>query len=133
MGLANRPVVRRGLMLGVMTLGVFGLGGDAEAQDRPKAEAPVATSARRVPPYFGQVGLSAEQREKIYTIRARHQARIVELKKELQSASVKELAECEAVLNDAQRAQLNERRAARKANSGRSPATVDGGGDSGSE
>lgn len=111
----------RWMPLALMTLSVLGADlavSTTRGQDRPARLAgtaePAATSARRVPPYFGQVGLTPEQREKIYSIRARHQARIVDLKKELQDASVKEMAECEAVLTDAQREQLNQKRAARK-------------------
>lgn len=90
------------------------------AQDDPKpAPAPAAKAprdpARRVPPLFNQVGVTGEQKEKIYALRAKHQSRIATLKAQLDEARKVELAECEAVLTDAQRDQLAKRRAERLA------------------
>ena len=92
------------------------------AQDDPKpapAPAPAAKAprdpARRVPPLFNQVGVTGEQKEKIYALRTKHQSRIATLKAQLDEARKVELAECEAVLTDAQRDQLAKRRAERLA------------------
>jgi hypothetical protein len=67
---------------------------------------------RRVPSYFGQVGLSTEQRESIYKIRGKHQPRIQELQKQIDSLRAEELRECETVLTDSQKQQLQQFRAA---------------------
>ncbi len=66
---------------------------------------------RRVPNYFGQLGLSDAQKDSIYKIQAKHQPQIEALEKQLEDLRVQMLKECESVLTDAQRAMLNERRA----------------------
>lgn len=79
-----------------------------------KPEAPAAkaaaTAPRRVPNYFGQLGLSREQRDSIYKVVEKHQARIEELKKELAEANDKMVEECETLLDDAQKKSLQARR-----------------------
>jgi hypothetical protein len=67
-----------------------------------------------VPTYFSKVGLTAEQKERIYSIRGKHQAEMEELKRRLEEGQSKELAECESVLNDAQKKQLEQFRATAK-------------------
>jgi hypothetical protein len=51
-----------------------------EAKAAKKAYDP----SRRVPPYFGQVGLTPEQREKVYKVRAAYFERIAALKAQLE-------------------------------------------------
>jgi Spy/CpxP family protein refolding chaperone len=68
--------------------------------------------ARRVPPGYGQIGLTPEQREKIYGIRAKHMEKITALEKELDTLRKKMDDECETVLTDSQKKILTERRAA---------------------
>ncbi|WP_406699687.1 hypothetical protein V5E97_12590 [Singulisphaera sp. Ch08] len=79
-----------------------------------KTEAPTAkptsTSLRRVPTYFGQIGLTREQKDSIYQVVAKHQSRIEELKKELAEANAKMVQECETLLDDAQKKSLESRR-----------------------
>jgi hypothetical protein len=64
----------------------------------------------RVPPYFGSVGLSAEQREAIFKIRAQHLERIEALQLQIQEEESKMMAESEAVLTEDQRKELERRR-----------------------
>jgi len=71
-------------------------------------------ATRRVPPYFNQVGLSPEQREEIYKIRAKHMERIEALQQQLEEQEAKMLADSEGVLTDAQRRLLEQRRDAAK-------------------
>ncbi len=66
---------------------------------------------RRVPNYFGQLGLSEAQKEAIYKIQAKHQPKIEELEKQLEDLRAQALRECESVLSDAQKRMLAERRA----------------------
>jgi Spy/CpxP family protein refolding chaperone len=82
-------------------------------EPKAKAKAKPATKAdpsRRVPDYFGQIGLTDEQRESIYKIQGKHQARIDELEKEIDEIRAKSLGECEAVLTDMQKQMLEQRR-----------------------
>jgi hypothetical protein len=67
---------------------------------------------RRVPDFFGQIGLTPVQRETIYKIRGTHQARIDELEKQVVEIQAQMLVECEGVLTDTQRQLLTQRRAA---------------------
>jgi hypothetical protein len=95
-------------------------GGSLRAQDpggtgaaaRTKVAKRATDPTRRVPYYFGQLGLSDEQRETIYEIQARHQPKIEALEKQIEETRAQSLKECEAVLSDAQRKMLAERRAA---------------------
>ncbi len=66
----------------------------------------------RVPPYFGQIGLSDEQREKIYKIQDKHAPAIDKLEAELKKARETELKDCEGVLTDAQKKELESKRKA---------------------
>jgi hypothetical protein len=66
---------------------------------------------RRVPNYFGQLGLSEAQKESIYKIQAKHQPTIDALERQLEDLRARSLKECESVLTDAQKRMLAERRA----------------------
>jgi Spy/CpxP family protein refolding chaperone len=106
--------------LGVVSLLFLGTLPLAAQQAPPgsstKTEAPAAksisTTPRRVPNYFGQLGLSPEQKDSIYKVVAKHQSRIDELKKELAEANDKMVQECESLLDDAQKKSLEARRTA---------------------
>ena len=104
----------------VMMAGTFPLGAQ-EAKPSPKAESagrPAAKRSsdpsRRVPPFFGQLGLTPEQREEIYTIRRKHQEKIDALTKQLADVQAEMLTECESVLDDTQKQMLETRRNARR-------------------
>jgi hypothetical protein len=77
----------------------------------PAARKPV-DPARRVPNFFDDVGLTGEQRETIYKIRAKHQARLDELKKQIAETNAQILEECEGVLTAPQKEVLAARRRA---------------------
>src|SRR5437868_9045369 len=72
-----------------------------------KSDAPAAKKkndpSRSVPNYFGQVGLTDEQRETIYKIQGKHQARIDELERQIDEIQAQMLRECEGVLTDTQK------------------------------
>jgi hypothetical protein len=95
------------LFIGMAVVGAGGLLAQ-EPGEAPKGNPTV----RRVPPYFGQVGLSPQQREMIYSIRGKYAGRAADLKRQLEQLQQQEMAECESVLNPTQRTQLAERRAA---------------------
>jgi hypothetical protein len=77
-------------------------------------KAPVATRvfdpARRVPSFFGQIGLTTEQREAIYTIQGKRQQEINDLQKQIAKIRADMLAECETQLTDTQKQLLESRR-----------------------
>jgi Spy/CpxP family protein refolding chaperone len=68
---------------------------------------------RRLPNYFGQIGLSPEQRESIYKIKSKTQEHIDSLEKQLASARADLMRDCESVLTDAQKQLLDQRRHAK--------------------
>lgn len=75
----------------------------------------LANQYRRVPNYFGQLGLSAEQRERIYDLRHPYYTKILELKDEIRKLQASEMADCEAVLAEDQRNTLTRLREEAKA------------------
>jgi hypothetical protein len=82
------------------------------AGETPKPAARKFDPARRVPDYFGQIGLTPDQRETIYGARAPHIARIEALEAQIVEARKAMQQECEAVLSPAQLQLLNQRRQA---------------------
>jgi hypothetical protein len=62
-----------------------------------------AKNFRRVPQYFGQVGISDQQRETIYAIREKYAIRQAQLEEELAGIQDKILIECEGVLTPEQK------------------------------
>jgi hypothetical protein len=63
---------------------------------------------KRLPRYYGKLGLSEGQREKIYGIQAKHESEIDKLAKQLADAKAKQEGECRKVLNADQKKQLSE-------------------------
>jgi septum formation inhibitor MinC len=102
-----------------MALGAWPLGAqEPKKADTPPAAAPVPVSparravdqVRRVPAFFGQIGLTADQREEIYKIRAKHLQRIGDLEKQIAQIRAEMQGECEKLLNDTQKQLLESRR-----------------------
>ncbi|MDR3638120.1 MAG: hypothetical protein P4L84_30220 [Isosphaeraceae bacterium] len=100
----------------VVLMGALSLVAQEAAAPKPAENAPKAKrsgdASRRVPDYFGDIGLSAEQKESIYKIREKHQSKIADLLKQVAAARKDELAECETVLSDTQKQFLEQRRRA---------------------
>src|SRR5438105_15939964 len=69
--------------------------------------------ARRVPAYFGQLGLSDDQRESIYKIQGKTMPKIEALEKQIQDLREQMIRECEGALTPAQKQILDQRRTAR--------------------
>jgi hypothetical protein len=67
---------------------------------------------RRVPDFFGQVGLTKEQREEIYKIREKRLQQVAELEKQVVQIRADMVAECEKILTDTQKQMLEARRRA---------------------
>jgi hypothetical protein len=65
-------------------------------------------SKRRLPRYYGKLGLSEAQREKIYGVQEKHSAEIEKLEKQLSDLREKQESECRKVLTPDQKKQLTE-------------------------
>ena len=94
---------------------------DAQEPAATKPAEPVAKkkhdAARRVPAYFGQIGLTAEQRASIYTIQTKRYEKIDALEQQIASEKAEMLAQCEGTLTETQKKLLeNLRRAAQEPN-----------------
>jgi Spy/CpxP family protein refolding chaperone len=101
--------------LGTLTLsaqesGTAKKGGTTEAKAAPKASA----AARRVPPHFTKLNITAEQRQQIYEVRGKYRERLAALQAQIDQLESEELAECEKVLTETQRKLLDQIRAAAK-------------------
>jgi hypothetical protein len=116
-------IAGRAGMAGAFFAVLIALGARPSAgQDSPpskeagKAAAPAAKRAydpaRRVPAYFGQIGLTPEQKESIYKIRAKHHQQVEALERQIAQIQSQMLAECEAVLTETQMQLLENRRRA---------------------
>jgi hypothetical protein len=104
-----------GLVLGTVAL-VAASSLPLAAQDpATKPSTPAKKKAelnRRVPSYFGQIGLTTEQRATIYGIQARHAEKIDELEKQILAEKAKMMEECEGVLTETQKKLLENLRKA---------------------
>lgn len=79
------------------------------------AAAPAKKLTGRLPPGYGKLGVSDEQRQKIYAIQHRYEQQITELEKQIEALEARVDEESQAVLTTAQKARLKEvRDAARK-------------------
>jgi hypothetical protein len=90
------------------------------AQEPPKNDGAAALPvtkrvydpSRRVPDFFGQIGLTPAQKEDVYKIRATHQKQIDELEKQVAKLRSEMVTECETVLTDTQKELLGNLRKA---------------------
>lgn len=106
--MARRPVV--GLLSGLLILA----GATAVEAQAPKEGSRAYNPTRRVPMYFGQVGLSESQREEIYNIRAKYYEQITNLKRQIEELEGKQSTDCDGVLSESQRKLLETLRNSRR-------------------
>jgi Spy/CpxP family protein refolding chaperone len=102
----------RAVGAGLATVVLMTAGTLIAQEGMPPAARRSGDSTRRVPDFFGQIGLTPEQREAIYKIRGKHQAKIDELEKQIDEVQAQMLGECEGVLTDTQKQMLAQRRKA---------------------
>jgi hypothetical protein len=89
----------------VLLMGQFPIAAQEPAAPS-KSAAPIAKKqdrSRRVPAYFGQIGLTTEQRASIYSIQAKRFEKIEALEKQIATEKAEMLADCEALLNETQK------------------------------
>lgn len=116
------------LATALMMLGSVGVAQWAGAQEPTARPADPALkrkhdAARRVPAYFGQIGLTTEQRATIYGIQSKRLEKIEALEQQIAAEKAEMLVQCEQSLTEIQRKLLdNLRRAAAEP---AAPKTVD--------
>ncbi len=84
---------------------------DPENQEEtgtPEPSPAVRVSARRLPDYFGMIGLSQTQKEKIYQVREQRLGEIEVLERKIQEIKDGIVADCEKVLTQTQLQLLQE-------------------------
>ncbi len=64
-------------------------------------------SKGRVPPHYGKLNLSKEQRNKIYEIKSGYKTQLDSLKKQLAELTKKQNSDCEGVLTASQKSTLD--------------------------
>ncbi len=82
----------------------------SEAKAKPAVAKRSFDAARRVPSYFGQLGLTDEQREAIYKIQGKHLPKIEALERQIAEIRIENLTECEGILTSAQKTLLEQKR-----------------------
>jgi hypothetical protein len=113
-----RRLVAVAVSAGAMTLLFSSLPLGAQEPKVPPSEtkttpAPAKRSfdpARRVPTYFGQLGLTNEQRESIYKVQGKHLPKIEALEKQITEIRAQNLTECEGILSASQKQLLDQKR-----------------------
>jgi hypothetical protein len=104
--------------LGLVAVVLMGwLPTEAQEPATPKPAAPNVKKkqdrSHRVPDYFGQIGLTEQQRSSIYGFQAKRYEKIEALEKQIAAEKAEMLADCEGVLNETPKKLLeNLRRAA---------------------
>jgi len=79
-------------------------------QSKAKTAKRAFDPARRVPMYFGQLGLTDEQKESIYALQAKQMPKIEALEKQVEDLRAQMLRDCEAMLSPTQKQLLEQRR-----------------------
>jgi hypothetical protein len=101
-------------LVAVVLMGAFPLAAQEPAASKPAA--PPARKkqdpSRRVPSYFGQIGLTTEQRASIYGIQAKRFEKIDSLERQIAEEKAGMLADSEGVLNETQKKLLDNLRKA---------------------
>jgi hypothetical protein len=104
----------RWLLLGVVAVvllaGGWSLGDDKKTDDKKpdeKKDTP-ATLRGQLPANYKKLGLSDEQKQKIYKIQGEYRTKILELSEQIKKLTADERAEYMKVLTDAQKARLKE-------------------------
>jgi hypothetical protein len=115
------PLVRRFVMVAAsaatLTMLCSRLPLIAQEPKAPQTETGAKTAkrvydpARRLPRYFGQIGLSDSQVEEVYKIQGKHMPKITVLEKQIEDLRAQMLRECEGVLKASQKQLLDQHRA----------------------
>jgi hypothetical protein len=85
----------------VIYLGTLGESA-SDAQDAP------AKIRGQLPANWGKLGLSTEQKQKVYAVQDKYDGKIADLEKQIQQLKKQEREEMEAILTEAQKLRLRE-------------------------
>ena len=91
------------LVLSIALLAVASTSGQDKKADKDEPAAKV-----KLPPYWGKLGLSDEQKEKYYKVHAAYKSKIDDLEKKLKEMKAEQKEEENKVLTEQQRAKYRE-------------------------
>jgi hypothetical protein len=94
-------------LIGVLALALF-IGGALHGQDKKDAKDTPAKVKGVLPANWGKLGLSDEQKQKVYKIQGEYGDKIAGLEKQLKELKETEKSEMTKVLTDAQKGLLKE-------------------------
>lgn len=98
-------MLRTGIAAGVVVIGLGLLAADQGFSQQDKADQAPAVKGK-LPKLFSKLGLTDEQRQKIFTIEADYSTKIDGLRKQIKSLQAQQKADLEKVLTDDQKAAL---------------------------
>jgi hypothetical protein len=99
----------KGLRLLAVAVGLVVVGSPWVAgQDPTKPKDPAPKMRGQLPPNWGKLGLSDEQKQKVYAAQTKYRDKIDSLKKQMADLLDQEKKEMESVLTDAQKTRLRE-------------------------
>ena len=108
-------VVAASLALALGTqLSVESTVGQEKAASKPAPAKVAKKPSGRLPPHYGKLGISGEQRKKIYGIQNGYKTQIADLQKQIDALKAKQNTEVAAVLTPDQKKKLEEHLAAAK-------------------
>jgi hypothetical protein len=95
-------------LLGAMFVVSGGLVGQEKKKEDAKKDEPVVKAKGMLPPNWGKLGLSDEQKQTIYKIQNKHDAEIEKLEAKIKELKETRLKEMRAVLTADQKKKLEE-------------------------
>lgn len=102
-------VVAASLALALGTqLSVESTVGQEKAASKPTPAKVAKKPAGRLPSHYGKLGISSEQRAKIYGVQATYKKQIADLQKQIDALKAKQNTEVQAVLTADQKKKLDE-------------------------
>jgi hypothetical protein len=98
-------MLRTSVAAGIVVIGLALLGVDQGLSQQEKTE-PAPAVRGKLPKYYSKLGLSDDQRQKLFAIEATFSAKIAGLRRQIKALQDQEKADQEKVLTDEQKATL---------------------------
>jgi hypothetical protein len=96
---------RTSMAVGIAAIGLALLVADRGLSQQDKGE-PAPAAKGQLPKYWNKIGLSDDQKQKLYAVHATYSAQIEGLNRQLRELKLKEKAEQEKILTDDQKTAL---------------------------
>jgi hypothetical protein len=100
-------MVRARTLIGILAIALL-TGGWLHGEDAKDKDKDTPKLKGQLPANWGKLGLSEEQKQKVYKVQAEYKEKIADLEKQLKEAKATEKKEMEAVLTDEQKKRLRD-------------------------